>query len=600
MNKLGSLGTILGSSATDDRLSDGAWSLHGSVPVRLLLVEDDEDDAVLLKRTLAKIPDARFDVQWVTSGAAALDALATGWYDATLVDYHLGGSSGVELVRDATAAGCVTPLIMLTGQRDRTTDMLAMKAGASDFLVKGQTDATTLDRALRYAITSARIREELRRGKEQILGLEQIGRLLAEDWPIDDAIEQLLRVMGDAFEYQFVAVYLRSGTGFDLRRARGYQYPVARLDASDTSPERVVSRQQHILTANLTRSPDHRDADANVRLELCLPIVIDGRTIGLLTVGSPDGEQLGERDITVLRAVADRLAAALALSLEREIIADRGRRFNRLSAVAHELGAAVSLGDDAAFWATLAGSARGATGSEAIILGSARDGGDGPRWHHLARSGDDPTTDLGDSMLELADAALAEGNALDGPRNLAAVRLDGWRQPVVLVIVGSAPEGQSESLRQLATAVEPILRLRIAVSQNEHPGQARLSDFCLAIDWAVARAQLDGRAAAFTVFVLESLDDSIGSAQLASDIRAESRVLVAELSPETVGVVLEVDPEERSAAPATDLVSTMARTRRVLGGVSMIGPDLTAAAFERASAALEIARRLGPGNTVVA
>jgi hypothetical protein len=148
--------------------------------------------------------------------------------------------------------------------------------------------------------------------------------------------------------------------------------------------------------------------------------------------------------------------------------------------------------------------------------------------------------------------------------------------------------------------VEPILRLRIAVSQNEHPGQARLSDFCLAIDWAVARAQLDGRAAAFTVFVLESLDDAIGSAQLASDIRAESRVLVAELSRETVGVVLEVDPDERSASPATDLVSTMARTRRVLGGVSMIGPDLAAAAFERASAALEIARRLGPGNTVVA
>jgi hypothetical protein len=148
--------------------------------------------------------------------------------------------------------------------------------------------------------------------------------------------------------------------------------------------------------------------------------------------------------------------------------------------------------------------------------------------------------------------------------------------------------------------VEPILRLRIAVSQIEHPGQVRLADLCLAIDWAVARAQLDGRSAAFTVFVLESLDDTVGSAQLAADIRAESRVLVTELSPETVGVVVEVDPDDQSAAPATDLVSSMARTRPVLGGVSMIGPDLAAAAFERASAALEIARRLGPGNTVVA
>jgi CheY-like chemotaxis protein len=598
MTKLENLGSILGSSTMDDRLSDGAWSLHGSAPVRILLVEDDEDDAVILKRTLAKIPDARFDVQWVTSGAAALDALATGWYDATLVDYGLGGSSGVELIRDATAAGCVTPLIMLTGQRDRTTDMLAMKAGAADFLVKGQTDATLLDRTLRYAITSARIREELRRGREQILGLEQIGRLLAEDWPIDDAIEQLLRVMGDAFEYQFVAVYLRSGADFDLRRARGYQYPVARIDASDSSLERVVSGQQHILVANVTRSPDHRDADANVRLELCLPIVVDGRTIGLLTVGSPDGEQLGERDLTVLRAVADRLAAALALSLERDLVAARGRRFSRLSGVARELGAAVNVGYDAAFWATLAEAAHGAMNSEVIILGFAQDSADGSRWRQLARSGDDPSTDLGASLLALADTALTESPALDGSRNLAAVRLDGWRHPVALV--SGVREVPGETLRQLATAVEPVLRLRIAVSENAHEGQARLSAFCLAIDWAVARGELEGRFAAFTVLVLESLDDAVSSAQLASDIREESGNLVAELSPQSVGVVLEVDLDDGTAARATDLAAVIATTRRVLGGVSMIGPDFAAAAFERASGALELARRLGPGNTVVA
>jgi hypothetical protein len=64
--------------------------------------------------------------------------------------------------------------------------------------------------------------------------------------------------------------------------------------------------------------------------------------------------------------------------------------------------------------------------------------------------------------------------------------------------------------------------------------------------------------------------------------------------------VLEADPADRSAAPATNLVSTMTKTRKVLGGVSVIGPDLTAAAFDRASGALELARRLGPGNTVVA
>jgi len=600
MSKLGSLGAILGSSTMDERLSDGAWSLHGSAPVRLLLLEDDEEDAILLKRSLAKIPDARFDVQWVTNGTEALEALATGWYDATFVDYNLGGASGVEFIRDATAAGCVTPLIMMTGQRDRTTDMVAMKAGAADFLVKGQTDPILLDRTLRYAITSARIREELRRGREQILGLEQIGRLLAEDWPIDDAIEQLLRVMGDAFEYRYVAVYTRSATGFDMRRARGYQYPVARIDAADTSLERAVSGQQHILVANFTRSPDHREADASVRLELCLPIVIDGRTIGLLTVGSPDGEQLGERDLTVLRAVSDRLAAALALSLERDLVAARGRRFGLLSAVARELGAAATLADDGAFWATLAESSGRALSSDVIILGLVQDSPDGAHWRQMARSGNDPSTDLGASLHALADTALTGGPALDGSRNLVAVRLDGWRHPVVLVSANGVRETPGDTLRQLATAVEPIVRLRIAISENGHAGQARLSALCLAIDWAAARADVDGRSSAFTVLVLESLDEAIGSAQLAADIRTQTGILVAEVGPQTVGVVLEVDSVERSVAPGLDLVTTIAGTRLVLGGVSLIGPDLTAAAFERAAGALELARRLGPGNAVAA
>jgi CheY-like chemotaxis protein len=460
------LGAILGSRASDDRLVDGAWSLHGSAPVRILLVEDDEDDALLLERTLAQIPEARFAMTWVTDGAAALEALASGWYDATLVDCALGASSGVDFIREATAAGCMTPLIMLTGQRDRTTDMVAMKAGAADFLVKGQTDATLLDRTLRYAITSARIRDELRRGREQILGLEQVGRLLAEDWPMDDAIEQLLRVMGDAFEYQYVAVYLRSPRGFELRRARGYQHPIAWIDAADRAIERVVTARQPALVKVFTRSLGHRDLDTDVRSELCLPVVIDGRTVGLLSVGSPDGAELGERDLTVLRAITDRLAAALALTLERELIAARARRSRRLSEVVETLGAAVEVVADSTFWSTLAASAGVALSSEVVILERRGDPSGEFRWDRLAGSQDGPATGREASLHALADIAVTDGRAYDGPRNLTAVRLDGWHHPVVLINVSGVQDAPGEILQQLATATRSILRLRIALSAN--------------------------------------------------------------------------------------------------------------------------------------
>jgi hypothetical protein len=72
------------------------------------------------------------------------------------------------------------------------------------------------------------------------------------------------------------------------------------------------------------------------------------------------------------------------------------------------------------------------------------------------------------------------------------------------------------------------------------------------------------------------------------------------LSEDRVGVVLEIERRDRSGATAVALIATVARTRQVLGGVSMIGPDRAAAAFGAASGALELARRLGPGNAVVA
>jgi hypothetical protein len=322
--------------------------------------------------------------------------------------------------------------------------------------------------------------------------------------------------------------------------------------------------------------------------------------VGLLSVGSQDGQELGERDLTVLRAIADRVAAALALSLQREIIASRGRRFSRVSVVARELGAAAPFGDDAAFWATLGESAGGALSSKVIILGFSQDPDGGSHWQELARSGADVSTDLEASVLAVADSALAEGSALDDRDNMAAVRLSGWRHPVALISVGGSREGPVEALVQLATAVEPILRLRVAVADNAPAGQALLSAFSQAIDWAVAQADGDGASPGFMVVVVESLDDAVDSAQLVAAIRADSRLLVAALSQRRVGIMLETRPAGRSTGAAADLVSTLARTRSVLGGTSTIGPDLAAAAFERASGALELARRLGPGNTVAA
>jgi signal transduction histidine kinase len=135
--------------------------------IRVLLVDDDEDDLLLTKAVLRDIGDPRYEVTCATDPAGAL-ALAGGEFDVCLVDYRLGAASGLDLIRDLAARGCRTPAILLTGQGDRSVDIQAMEAGAMDYLIKGQTSAPLLERSIRFAIDHKRDLDALRDSSRQL------------------------------------------------------------------------------------------------------------------------------------------------------------------------------------------------------------------------------------------------------------------------------------------------------------------------------------------------------------------------------------------------------------------------------------------------
>lgn len=129
---------------------------------KILLIDDDEDDFVLTRGLLDDIPNVSFEVDWVQEYEQAREILtkAAGkrsGYDACLVDYRLGNKDGISFIRDAKRNGGSLPFILLTGQGDHEVDLAAMNAGAADFLDKSQLTADTLERALRYAIHSAKV-----------------------------------------------------------------------------------------------------------------------------------------------------------------------------------------------------------------------------------------------------------------------------------------------------------------------------------------------------------------------------------------------------------------------------------------------------------
>lgn len=141
-------------------------------PVRVLLVEDDEDDYVVTRAMLDDAERITVDLAWADSADDARRLLARGDYDLLLVDHRLGGSTGLEFVRQATQDGFRGPFILLTGVYDGEIDDDALDAGVSDYLVKGTIDPALLERSIRYAIQHARFTEELERARVRQIELK--------------------------------------------------------------------------------------------------------------------------------------------------------------------------------------------------------------------------------------------------------------------------------------------------------------------------------------------------------------------------------------------------------------------------------------------
>lgn len=129
--------------------------------IRVLLVEDDEDDYMLTRALISAKENANIKLDWVDSYDRALAMIETEKHDVYLVDYRLGHQTGITLIQEAFQMGCRAPMILLTGQDDLTVDQSALELGAADYLVKGRIDAQLLGRSIRYALRQASVLAEV-------------------------------------------------------------------------------------------------------------------------------------------------------------------------------------------------------------------------------------------------------------------------------------------------------------------------------------------------------------------------------------------------------------------------------------------------------
>ncbi len=130
--------------------------------LRVLLIEDDEDDYYILKHKLAETQDLAYELQWEDTFDAGVKSMMLQQHDVYLVDYNLGEHTGLEFVCEAVRMDCKAPVIVMTGQGGHAVDIAAIESGATDYLPKGQITADLLERSIRHSIQHKRAEAAVR------------------------------------------------------------------------------------------------------------------------------------------------------------------------------------------------------------------------------------------------------------------------------------------------------------------------------------------------------------------------------------------------------------------------------------------------------
>ena len=134
--------------------------------IKVLLVEDDEDDYVLIRDLLDEVREQHFQLDWIATFEEALQTIQQQQHDVYLVDYRLGERNGLELLNLIDRQYSV-PVIILSGQGDRELDIAALRSGAADYLDKTYLHSSLLEHFIRASIERNRALNELQKSEQK-------------------------------------------------------------------------------------------------------------------------------------------------------------------------------------------------------------------------------------------------------------------------------------------------------------------------------------------------------------------------------------------------------------------------------------------------
>ena len=329
-----------------------------SQALRVLIVEDSEDDALLLVRALRR---AGYDVihERVDTAEDMMAALARHSWDIVVSDYSMPNFTGTGALALLKKSGLDIPFIFVSGTIGEDTAVAAMKAGAQDYIMKG--NLARLIPAIERELGESKVRRERRRAEEQVqhhrrrqAGLHDINLAITSTLELHKVLTLLLAKIDQLLPYSATAVrlYNKETQALEAIVSRNVDEDQTESEVSDAGgslARRVFDTKTPLVSSNLHTDPQVSEPEFFRKRGLVsflgVPLLAKGEALGVLSFYTKEEHLFADDEIEFLSTLAGQAAIAIHNSQLFEQIKKQATDLERankvkdefLSIMSHEL-----------------------------------------------------------------------------------------------------------------------------------------------------------------------------------------------------------------------------------------------------------------------
>ena len=331
-------------------------------PIRILLVEDNAGDALLLEGMLDSAHPGAYRTIHVSSLGEA-KAFAEAEFDAVLLDLTLPDSQGLGTIERLNVMMPELPIVVLTGVTDAQVATEAVRGGAQDYLVKGDIDPHTLVMSIQYAIDRKQAQVALQQARdtlelkvqERTAQLRILNQVLQMFSACNQAIvriqdektllEEICRVICEIGGYRMAWVgYAQNDDQKSVRPAAHAGFEDGYLEQVDITHENsergrgptgsCIREGRVVIGEDFEADPSlspwrHEALKRGYRASISLPLMAEGQAFGALTIYSQQPADFDAEKVEILKQLADNLAHGITAIRTQQALRDSERDLMR-------------------------------------------------------------------------------------------------------------------------------------------------------------------------------------------------------------------------------------------------------------------------------